>query len=52
MRTLPVDEALPALRAALASHGAAVLQAPPGAGKTTRVPGALLDDRGWRAGAS
>ncbi len=35
---LPIDDALPALRAALSSRGQAVLQAPPGAGKTTRVP--------------
>ncbi len=35
---LPIDDALPALRAALAATGQAVLQAPPGAGKTTRVP--------------
>lgn len=35
---LPIDDALPALRAALAARGMAVLQAPPGAGKTTRVP--------------
>ncbi|UWQ22287.1 ATP-dependent helicase HrpB [Jannaschia sp. W003] len=41
---LPVEEALPALRAALAAGGVAVLQAPPGAGKTTRVPLALLPD--------
>ena len=40
---LPVDDVLPALRAALATHGSAVLQAPPGAGKTTRVPLALLN---------
>ncbi len=40
---LPVGEALPALAAALAGAGAAVLQAPPGAGKTTLVPLALLD---------
>lgn len=40
---LPIDEALPALRAALAGHPAVVLEAPPGAGKTTRVPLALLD---------
>lgn len=39
---LPVEEVLPALREALAS-GTAVLQAPPGAGKTTRVPLALLE---------
>ena len=41
---LPIDEALPALRDALRSRSGAVLQAPPGAGKTTRVPLALLDE--------
>ncbi|SUZ31260.1 hypothetical protein ROE7235_00996 [Roseibaca ekhonensis] len=40
---LPIDDILPDLKAALAAHGRAVLQAPPGAGKTTRVPLALLD---------
>ncbi|MGB7658874.1 MAG: ATP-dependent helicase HrpB, partial [Pseudolabrys sp.] len=40
---MPIDAALPALRAALADRNAAVLVAPPGAGKTTRVPLALLD---------
>ncbi|MEZ5779248.1 MAG: ATP-dependent helicase HrpB [Paracoccaceae bacterium] len=40
---LPIDAAIPALIAALKGHGRAVLQAPPGAGKTTRVPLALLD---------
>jgi len=43
MDRLPVDDVLPALRDALAAHGRAVLVAPPGAGKTTRVPLALLD---------
>jgi ATP-dependent helicase HrpB len=38
---LPIDAVLPHLLAALAG-GTAVLQAPPGAGKTTRVPLALL----------
>ena len=38
---LPIDAALPALRQALAA-GHAVLTAPPGSGKTTRVPLALL----------
>ncbi|WP_128254416.1 ATP-dependent helicase HrpB [Falsirhodobacter deserti] len=42
MQTLPIDEALPALITAIADRGMAVLQAPPGAGKTTRVPPALL----------
>jgi ATP-dependent helicase HrpB len=40
---LPIDPLLPDLCAALAARGMAVLQAPPGAGKTTRVPLALLD---------
>jgi ATP-dependent helicase HrpB len=35
---LPIDAALPELTAALARENAAVLVAPPGAGKTTRVP--------------
>jgi len=39
---LPIDESLPALLAALREHGAAVLRAPTGAGKTTRVPPALV----------
>ncbi|MEZ4405845.1 MAG: ATP-dependent helicase HrpB [Polyangiales bacterium] len=43
MTPLPVDAALPALLDALRARGAAVLEAPPGAGKTTRVPGAILD---------
>jgi ATP-dependent helicase HrpB len=43
MESLPVDESLPRLKAVLAERTAAVLVAPPGAGKTTRVPLALLD---------
>ena len=39
---LPIEPALPALLDALRNHGRAVLQAPPGAGKTTRVPLAIL----------
>ena len=42
MDALPIDAALPDLLAALGQAGVAVLQAPPGAGKTTRVPLALL----------
>ncbi|GLY95921.1 ATP-dependent helicase [Actinoplanes sp. NBRC 103695] len=38
---LPVRAALPALRETLEAHGAAVLVAPPGTGKTTLVPLAL-----------
>jgi len=41
---LPIDEALPRLTAALAARDCAVLVAPPGAGKTTRVPLVLLDE--------
>ena len=44
MTVLPIDEVLPDLRAALSQTGRAVLVAPPGAGKTTRVPLALLGD--------
>lgn len=40
---LPIEEVLPELLRALANSPSAVLQAPPGAGKTTRVPLALLD---------
>ncbi|HMA48668.1 MAG TPA: ATP-dependent helicase HrpB, partial [Magnetospirillaceae bacterium] len=43
MNYLPIQEALPDLLAALAGNSSAVLQAPPGAGKTTLVPLALLD---------
>lgn len=46
---LPVVEALPAVEAALAGHGTCVLEAPPGAGKTTLVPLRLLDAP-WLAG--
>jgi ATP-dependent helicase HrpB len=44
MISLPIDTVLPALRQALAERHEAVLEAPPGAGKTTRVPLALLDE--------
>jgi ATP-dependent helicase HrpB len=46
---LPIDQVLPALRDALRSGSGAVLQAPPGAGKTTRVPLGLLEEP-WLAG--
>jgi ATP-dependent helicase HrpB len=42
-QALPITAALPDLRAAVAARGMAVLQAPPGAGKTTVVPLDLLD---------
>ncbi|ACO77231.1 DEAH-box ATP-dependent helicase HrpB [Azotobacter vinelandii CA] len=44
MNPLPIDAVLPALREALSLRHEAVLEAPPGAGKTTRVPLALLDE--------
>ena len=43
MTRLPIDPVLPELIAHLRDYGRAVLQAPPGAGKTTRVPLAMLD---------
>ena len=46
---LPVTDVLPALRTALAAGSDAVLEAPPGAGKTTLVPLALLAED-WLAG--
>jgi ATP-dependent helicase HrpB len=46
---LPIDDALPALTATLRERHAAVLVAPPGAGKTTRVPLVLIDEP-WAAG--
>lgn len=49
MISLPIDAVLPALRQALENRDEAVLEAPPGAGKTTRVPLALLNEP-WLAG--
>ena len=40
---LPIDAALPQLLTALRASGAAVLRAPTGAGKTTRVPPAIVN---------
>ncbi len=51
MKPYPIDSSLPELRATLAAHSAVVLEAPPGAGKTTRVPLALLDEP-WLGGQS
>lgn len=49
MTSLPIDPVLPRLQAALRDHPNAVVQAPPGAGKTTRVPLALLNES-WLQG--
>src|SRR3954447_2853724 len=46
---LPIDEALPALTSALRTRNVAVLVAPPGTGKTTRVP-LVLKDEPWVRG--
>jgi ATP-dependent helicase HrpB len=40
--SLPIDDYLPRITAALVSHRAVVVVAAPGAGKTTRVPPALI----------
>jgi ATP-dependent helicase HrpB len=47
--SLPIESILPELRRVLRERSSAVLQAPPGAGKTTRVPLALLDEP-WLTG--
>ncbi len=49
MNSLPIDSLLPDLCRALADRDEVVLEAPPGAGKTTRVPLAVLDQP-WLAG--
>lgn len=46
---LPIDDIIPNLKSALAKRLTVILQAPPGAGKTTRVPLALLDET-WLKG--
>jgi ATP-dependent helicase HrpB len=46
MSPLPIDAVVPEVLARLSEAGAVVLQAPPGAGKTTRVPPALLPHPG------
>ncbi len=49
MDRLPIEEAIPALRERLATGRSVLLTAQPGAGKTTRVPLALLDEP-WLTG--
>lgn len=49
LRKLPVSDVLPAISSALDAGNRAVLSAPPGAGKTTLVPLALLD-QAWCSG--
>jgi ATP-dependent helicase HrpB len=43
MNSYPIDNILPKLKETVYSHPSIILRAPPGAGKTTRVPLALLD---------
>ena len=43
MTPLPIDAVVPEVLAALDTAGAVVLVAPPGTGKTTRIPAALAD---------
>ncbi|MEQ1576351.1 MAG: ATP-dependent helicase HrpB [Hyphomicrobium sp.] len=47
---LPIEDVLVELRAALRTQSSAILVAPPGAGKTTRVPLALLDEPWVKSG--
>jgi ATP-dependent helicase HrpB len=51
MPSLPIEPLIPAIRAELRKHCTLVLQAPPGAGKTTLVPLTLLNEP-WLAGRS
>lgn len=46
---LPIEDVIPQILSALREHTRLVISAPPGAGKTTRVPLALLDEA-WPAG--
>ena len=43
MNRLPIDDILPVLLESVRIHQSLILHAPPGAGKTTRVPLALLE---------
>ncbi|MEZ5937623.1 MAG: ATP-dependent helicase HrpB [Hyphomonadaceae bacterium] len=47
--TLPIDEVMPDVLAAFSGGSRVVISAPPGAGKTTRIPLALLD-QSWTGG--
>ena len=48
--SLPIEAIIPDLKSALAGQSCAVLVAAPGAGKTTRVPLALLDEPWLKGG--
>lgn len=49
MNKLPINDVLPGLKSALEAHNEVVVEAPPGAGKTTVVPLALMSEP-WLAG--
>ena len=49
MQTLPITQVIPEVKEKLLTHNRLVLQAPPGAGKTTALPLALLDEA-WLEG--
>ncbi|QQD16984.1 ATP-dependent helicase HrpB [Spongiibacter nanhainus] len=49
MKKLPIHDVLPRLKSALADHNEVVVEAPPGAGKTTVVPLELMSEP-WLAG--
>ncbi len=51
MQTLPITQVIPEVKEKLQNHNRLILQAPPGAGKTTALPLALLDDP-WLEGKS
>ncbi|MDQ7061954.1 MAG: hypothetical protein Q9M43_12900 [Sulfurimonas sp.] len=44
MIKLPIDDVLPSIKSTLLSSNTLILQAPPGAGKSTRVPISLLQE--------
>ena len=50
MTPLPIDDALADILAGVETDGAVVVEAPPGAGKTTRVPRAMLEAGSGRRG--
>ncbi|MFL5728116.1 MAG: ATP-dependent helicase HrpB, partial [Cytophagaceae bacterium] len=49
MDHLPIHDILPQLKKTLADHNTVILQAPPGAGKSTALPPALLNEA-WLEG--
>jgi len=51
MQTLPITHVIPEVKEKLQNHNRLILQAPPGAGKTTALPLALLDEP-WLKGKS